>query len=112
MKKPLLNTDTFLRVLADTMGNQALAAEKLGLTRQAVNLRIHKNKKIEKAYQQILERNIDFAESKLMMNIKEGKEASVFFYLKCQAKHRGYIERSEVGVEHMGPVEFKYVDAE
>ena len=40
---------------------------------------------------------IDMAESKLIENVQEGKEASIFFYLKTQAKQRGYIERSEVG---------------
>ena len=38
----------------------------------------------------------DFVEGKLMQNITAGKEASIFFYLKTQAKDRGYIERTEV----------------
>ena len=38
----------------------------------------------------------DFVEGKLMQNISAGKEASIFFYLKTQAKDRGYIERTEV----------------
>jgi len=42
------------------------------------------------------ERMIDFAESKLYQNIKAGDNTAIIFYLKTQAKHRGYIERSEL----------------
>ena len=45
---------------------------------------------------------IDFAETQLMKNIKDGKETSLIFYLKCKAKKRGYVERQEV--EHSGDV--------
>lgn len=42
---------------------------------------------------------IDLAETKLQQNIMEGKEASIFFFLKCQAKHRGYYEFVEQKVQ-------------
>lgn len=42
------------------------------------------------------EHMIDFAESKLYQNIKSGDNTAIIFYLKTQAKHRGYIERAEV----------------
>lgn len=43
----------------------------------------------------VRESNIDIAESSLMNNIKDGKEASIMFYLKCQAKHRGYVQQND-----------------
>ena len=33
-----------------------------------------------------------------MLNIQQGKEASIFFFLKCKAKDRGYIERAELNL--------------
>jgi hypothetical protein len=39
---------------------------------------------------------IDFVESKLFENIKNGNVAAQIFYLKTKAKNRGYIERQEV----------------
>lgn len=39
---------------------------------------------------------IDFAESSLFKQMKEGNAASIIFYLKTKAKHRGYIERKEL----------------
>ncbi|MDA8122946.1 MAG: hypothetical protein M0Z38_10315 [Deltaproteobacteria bacterium] len=52
----------------------------------------------------------DFAESKLLLNISRGKEASIFFFLKCRAKDRGYIER--VDVNHSGKLSLEDVLAE
>ena len=49
-----------------------------------------------KEVENIKEDTKDFVEGKLMQNISAGKEASIFFYLKTQAKDRGYIERTEV----------------
>jgi len=43
----------------------------------------------------ISEEQIDFVESKLMAQIKGNNIAGIIFYLKCKAKSRGYIERSE-----------------
>ena len=39
---------------------------------------------------------LDFAESQLHKNIKEGKETSTIFYLKCKGKKRGYLEREVI----------------
>ena len=39
---------------------------------------------------------LDFAESQLLANIKNGDTTSILFYLKTQGKKRGYIERQEV----------------
>ena len=38
---------------------------------------------------------IDFVESMLFKNIQQGREASIIFFLKTRAKHRGYSENVE-----------------
>jgi len=38
---------------------------------------------------------LDFAESQLHKQIKEGNSTSTIFYLKTKGKKRGYIERQE-----------------
>lgn len=50
----------------------------------------------KKAVLQIKEGTIDKVESRLFKNIEKGRDIPLIFYLKCQAKHRGYIERSEI----------------
>ena len=41
---------------------------------------------------------LDFAESKLLENIKDKKETSIIFYLKTKGKKRGYIEKTETDI--------------
>ena len=42
---------------------------------------------------------LDFAESQLHKQIKEGNTTATIFYLKTKGKNRGYVERSEVHQE-------------
>lgn len=90
-------------------GFTSKAAEVLGMTYQAVNRRINKNEKIKAAYNAIKESHLDFAESKLMSLIKGGNLGAICFYLKCQGKHRGWVERQEVTGGDGGPIIFKVI---
>ena len=42
---------------------------------------------------------LDFAEQRLLSNMKNGKEASLIFFLKTQGKKRGYIEKNEIDLQ-------------
>ena len=46
----------------------------------------------------------DFAESKLFGQIDDGNTTAIIFYLKTQAKDRGYIERQELTGADGGPI--------
>jgi hypothetical protein len=50
----------------------------------------------EVAFIEATEQDLDYTESQLKKNIKAGKEASIFFHLKCKGKKRGWVERQEV----------------
>jgi hypothetical protein len=50
----------------------------------------------EIAFIELTEQDLDYTESQLKKNIKAGKEASIFFHLKCKGKKRGWVERQEV----------------
>lgn len=45
------------------------------------------------------EEQIDFVESKLLSNVRAGKEASIIFYLKTIGRKRGYQETLQVSPE-------------
>jgi hypothetical protein len=48
---------------------------------------------------------LDFAESQLHKQIKEGNTSATIFYLKTKGKERGYVERQEVtGINGSGIV--------
>ncbi|MBW6490995.1 MAG: hypothetical protein K0B15_07340 [Lentimicrobium sp.] len=90
----------FLEAYDKSLSNVSMACKVVGISRNAF---YEWCKKYPKFNQQIIdfdESNIDFAETMLMKNIREQKEASIFFYLKTKAKARGYVERQEF--EHGG----------
>lgn len=42
---------------------------------------------------------LDFAESQLHKRISQGGDAAIIFYLKTKGRKRGYIERTEMGID-------------
>jgi len=85
-----------LAALEASMGNVSAAARALGYTRRRVEQRIAKSPKLQEAKNDLRESMTDNAESALNRAILQGEAWAVCFYLKCQAKNRGYVERTEV----------------
>ncbi len=69
------------------------AAKSLNVTYHAIYDRIQKCPKLRRSYEEIRESNLDLAESKLLDKVKKGDLGAICFFLKCQGKKRGYIER-------------------
>ena len=90
----------FLKTFKQKACNISLACESADIHRSTFYIWMEKDPKFAERVQEHQEALLDFTESKLMMNIKEGKEASIFFHLKTRGKKRGYIERQEI--EHSG----------
>lgn len=88
----------FLKVLKANAGILQPACEAFGISRATAWNWRKADPDFAAACEQIMEEVIDFAESKLYQNIKDGDNASIFFFLKCKAKHRGYVEKSELSV--------------
>lgn len=81
--------------LRDARGLIAVAARKLGITRQTIYNRRKTSEVIEDAITEAREFTTDVAEAKLFQAIESGEAWAVCFYLKCQGKDRGYTERVE-----------------
>lgn len=88
-----------LAALEASMGNVSAAARALGYTRRRVEQRIAKSPQLQEARNDLRESMTDNAESALNRAILQGEAWAVCFYLKCQGKKRGYIERTEVQQE-------------
>ena len=71
------------------------AAKMLGCNYNTVQNYINRYKELQLKQKEIDERYIDIAVSKLIQNVQSGQEASIFFFLKCKGKHRGYIEKAD-----------------
>ena len=78
-----------------TMGNISATCKEVGISRETFYRWMREDKKFETKVSEVGEANIDFAESMLLKNIREGKETSLIFFLKTKGKNRGYIERTE-----------------
>jgi len=84
------------QAIKEAHGFITVAAKKLGIHRSQLHNLINAHPTVKAALTDAREEMKDFAEGKLFANIQEGKEASVFFYLKCQAKDRGYVEKAQI----------------
>lgn len=72
-----------------------LSTTKRKITRQGVQKYIDKSEHLKAVLHEERETLKDFAEGELYKLMKNGDKAAIMFFLKCQAKERGYIERQE-----------------
>lgn len=91
-----------IAILEKTGGTIYPAAKMLKVSRGTLYNYINSNDEIKEALEEIRESLLDVAEAKLHSNIQDGKEASIFFYLKTQGKSRGY--EQQLGLKHSGHV--------
>jgi transposase-like protein len=81
-----------LDVYNKSLGNISAACREAGISRETFYRWRREDPKFLAATDEVNESSIDFAESMLLKNIKEGKETSLIFYLKTKGKSRGYVE--------------------
>jgi hypothetical protein len=82
--------------LKQTEGIQSEAADRLGIACSTMCRRVQKSEQLQTIVRNLREKNIDRAERSLMKLVDEGDLGAVIFYLKCQGKSRGWVERSEL----------------
>ena len=94
-------------------GMQAHAAKMLGVNRSTLANRVRKSSVLREAIEESRERMLDIAESKLIEKVNAGDLGAICFFLKCQGKQRGYIEKAQIehsgGVKNEGPPELTIV---
>lgn len=64
---------------------------------------------MHKARVDAVESGVDFAENKLIQLISEGNVTATLFFLKCQAKHRGYIDKVIISGDPENPLTVNHV---
>jgi len=84
------------QALTDAQGLARYAAQRLGCTEQTIYSYMKKYPTVKAARDAARESQIDYVESKLLEQIKDGNITAIIFYLKTQAKHRRYTERTEL----------------
>lgn len=82
--------------LQKTLGFQSQAAKQLGISRQAISMRIKKNKSLQALLKDIDEHFLDIAELGLVKNLKEYDLKAIEYYLDRKGKDRGYGLKQEI----------------
>ena len=94
--------------LQKSRGFVSAAAKILGCAPSTIYRHIEKSESVRTAIKDAREATKDMAELKLLNRINEGSDTAIIFYLKTQAKDRGYVEKQQV--EHSGEMGVKGID--
>lgn len=85
--------------ILDAGGNLSEAARRCGMSRRGLVYRLDQTPDLWRVRDEARESQKDKAESALMSAIERGEAWAVCFFLKCQAKDRGYMERPQIEVD-------------
>jgi len=80
------------------LGVVTTACKKVGVSRTTFYEYYNTDEKFKKDIDELEAVALDFAESQLHSQIKNGSTAATIFYLKTKGKKRGYVERQELDV--------------
>lgn len=87
--------------IRNSMGNVTEACKKADIARNTHYRWLRDDPNYAQAVEDVMEERLDFAESKLLENIKGNDTTSIIFFLKTQGKGRGYVERSQVETKNV-----------
>lgn len=85
-----------IEALEKSLGVVTTACKLVGVDRSTFYQYIKDDPEFAEAVKDIDEVTIDFAESQLHKQIKDGNTTATIFYLKTKGKKRGYVEKTEI----------------
>ena len=94
-----IKKETLLKALEKSLGVVTVACRKSEKPRSTYYKWLNEDEVFAKDVKEIENVALDFAESQLHKQIKEGNTSGTIFYLKTKGQKRGYIERTEVHQE-------------
>jgi len=101
---PKLTRDVVFPLIERSFGNLAVIASVSGVSRQAVSQFVAADPELAELVAAERERVKDLVERSLHKAAIDGKPWAVCFFLKTQAKDRGYVERTELTGRGGGPI--------
>jgi len=97
-----------IEAMQKTLGNVTQSCKVVGIARSTFYEYYNSDKEFAKSCDDCENIALDFVESQLHKQIKEGTASSTIFYLKTKGRKRGYIERKEVIDNQVESSEFNY----
>lgn len=104
-RTPRFSMAQIAAALEQSAGIRLGAATLLKCSPTTIKNYVDRSKSLQRLEAEIVERNLDAAEGKVLEAIKDGNLTAAIFYLKTKGKHRGYSERHQVEGKDGGPVE-------
>ena len=98
MTKTDIHKKAMIEALEKSLGVVTSACKQVGIARQTHYEWYKEDPSYQAAVDELSDVAIDFAESQLHKQIKEGNSTATIFFLKTKGKKRGYVERQEFDV--------------
>ena len=102
MGAPKISDQNMIEALRKAKGFKSIAADALQCSRMTIEKRLKASKRVADAYAEITERNLDLAESKLLVAVNAGQPWAIKFLLGLKGGARGY--RKEIKIESEQPL--------
>ena len=96
MDKTEQHKKAMIDALEKSLGVVTTACKTIGIGRTTFYQWLKDDEEFARQVDDIQNITLDFAESQLHKQIKEGNTTATIFYLKTKGKKRGYIERQEI----------------
>jgi len=87
-----------LKALESSLGVVTVACKQADIPRSTYYKWLKEDVEFAKEVREIENIALDFAESQLHSQMKDGSTSATIFYLKTKGKKRGYVERQELDV--------------
>jgi hypothetical protein len=91
-----IQKNAMIEALEKSLGIVTAACKTVGIARQTHYEWYKEDEGYRSRVESIADMTLDFAESQLHKQIKEGNSTATIFFLKTKGKHRGYVERQEI----------------
>jgi hypothetical protein len=96
MDKTEQHKKAMLEALEKSLGVVTTACKSVGIGRTTHYMWLDEDPQYRRNVESISDIAVDFAESSLHKQIKDGNPTSTIFFLKTKGKKRGYVERQEI----------------
>lgn len=87
---------SMLEALEKSLGVVTMATKAAGISRETHYRWLREDSEYKEKVDSIENIALDFAESQLHKQIREGNHVATIFFLKTKGKSRGYVERQEI----------------
>ena len=104
MDKSDTKKDRLIEALERSLGVVTTACKQANVARSTYYKWMEEDKEFKRKADDIANIAIDFAESQLHKQIRDGNTSATIFYLKTKGKSRGYIERQEIEMAEKRPL--------